>query len=68
MKINRYLLGLLLPPVGVYLVYGFGTTLVINIILTVVGWIPGSIHAVWAISKFDEKVAEQVRQKQSTVQ
>jgi uncharacterized membrane protein YqaE (UPF0057 family) len=68
MKINRYLLGLLLPPMGVYLVYGFGTTLVINIILTVVGWIPGSIHAVWAISKFDEKVAEQVRQEQSTVQ
>jgi uncharacterized membrane protein YqaE (UPF0057 family) len=68
MKINRYLLGLLLPPVGVYLVYGFGPTLVINIILTVVGWIPGSIHAVWAISKFDEKVAEQVRQEQSTVQ
>jgi uncharacterized membrane protein YqaE (UPF0057 family) len=68
MKINRYLLGLLLPPVGVYLVYGFGPTLVINIILTVVGWIPGSIHAVWTISKFDEKVAEQVRQEQSTVQ
>jgi uncharacterized membrane protein YqaE (UPF0057 family) len=68
MKINRYLLGLLLPPVGVYLVYGFSTTLVINIILTVVGWIPGSIHAVWAISKFDEKVAEEVRQEQSTVQ
>ncbi|HEY9827232.1 MAG TPA: YqaE/Pmp3 family membrane protein [Stenomitos sp.] len=60
MKASRYLLGLILPPVGVYLTYGISVTLVINILLTIFGWIPGSIHAVWAISKFDEKLAERL--------
>ncbi|NJM76459.1 MAG: YqaE/Pmp3 family membrane protein [Acaryochloridaceae cyanobacterium RU_4_10] len=70
MKNNRYLsylIGLLLPPLGIYLVYGFSTTLAINILLTVIGWIPGSIHAVWAISKFEEKVAERAEREQRTV-
>ncbi len=31
--------------------YGIGPTLFINIGLTLLGWIPGSIHAVWAIVK-----------------
>lgn len=67
MKASRYILGLLLPPVGIYLTYGVSTTLLLNIILTVVGWIPGSIHAVWAISKLDEKRAEQLEQEQRPV-
>jgi hypothetical protein len=48
-------------------VYGFSTTLAIDILLTVIGWIPGSIHAVWAISKFEEKVAERAEREQRTV-
>ncbi|WP_088890285.1 YqaE/Pmp3 family membrane protein [Leptolyngbya ohadii] len=59
MKLLRYALGILVPPVGVFLTYGISSTLLINILLTVLGWIPGSIHAVWAISKFDEKVSQQ---------
>lgn len=51
----RLLLGLLVPPVGVFLTYGIGPTLFINIGLTLLGWIPGSIHAVWAISKAEER-------------
>ncbi|MCU0570702.1 MAG: YqaE/Pmp3 family membrane protein [Oculatellaceae cyanobacterium Prado106] len=47
----RILLGILIPPLGVFLTYGVGSTLVINILLTLLGWLPGSIHAVWAISK-----------------
>ncbi|MEA5573242.1 YqaE/Pmp3 family membrane protein [Calothrix sp. UHCC 0171] len=54
MKPLRYLLALLIPPVGVYLTYGFGQTLIINILLTFLGWLPGSIHAIWAISKREE--------------
>lgn len=50
-KLLRYLLGIALPPLGVFLTYGFGTQLLINIGLTILGWVPGSIHAVWAISK-----------------
>ncbi|WP_416672364.1 YqaE/Pmp3 family membrane protein [Egbenema bharatensis] len=53
----KILLAILLPPVGVFLSYGVGTTLLINILLTVLGWLPGSIHAVWAITKQAEKTA-----------
>ena len=59
MKIARYLLGIVVPPVGVFLTYGVGPTLVISILLTLLGWVPGSIHAVWAIAKHDEKMNEQ---------
>ncbi|MDX2099884.1 MAG: YqaE/Pmp3 family membrane protein [Leptolyngbyaceae cyanobacterium bins.59] len=54
MKLARILLGIFLPPVGVFLTYGVGPTLVINIVLTLLGWVPGSIHAVWAIAKREE--------------
>ncbi|OIP71091.1 MAG: proteolipid membrane potential modulator [Oscillatoriales cyanobacterium CG2_30_44_21] len=47
----KLILGILLPPLGVFLAYGFSTTLLINIGLTILGWVPGIIHAVWAISK-----------------
>ncbi len=51
----KIIIGILLPPVGVFLAYGISTTLVINILLTLLGWVPGSIHAVWAIAKQAEK-------------
>lgn len=54
----RYLLAILLPPVGIFLTYGLSTALAINIILTLLGWLPGSLHAVWALAKHDEKVSE----------
>lgn len=54
MKLVRFLLGLLVPPVGIFLTYGVGTTLLINILLTLLGWLPGSIHALWAIAKYYE--------------
>lgn len=54
MKLLRLLLGLFIPPLGVFLTFGVGPTLVINILLTLLGWIPGSIHAIWAIAKYEE--------------
>lgn len=56
MKLVRILLGILIPPVGVFLTYGISVTLLINILLTVLGWLPGVIHALWAITKHEEKV------------
>ena len=50
-KLIRYGLGILLPPVGVFLTYGISTALLINILLTLLRWFPGSLHAVWAIAK-----------------
>jgi uncharacterized membrane protein YqaE (UPF0057 family) len=58
MKLVRFLLGIFLPPVGVFLTYGPGPTLLINILLTLLGWVPGSIHAVWAIAKHEEKFSQ----------
>jgi uncharacterized membrane protein YqaE (UPF0057 family) len=56
MNLTRIILGILIPPLGVFLTYGIGPTLFINIGLTLLGWIPGSIHAVWAIAKAEEQV------------
>lgn len=56
MKLTRLLLGLLLPPVGVFLTVGFSWTLIINILLTLLGWLPGSIHAIWVITKHEERM------------
>ena len=57
-KLLRYLLAILLPPVGIFLTYGLSVTLVISIILTLLGWLPGSLHAVWALAKHDQSVSE----------
>jgi uncharacterized membrane protein YqaE (UPF0057 family) len=63
MTLLRYVLAVVLPPVGIFLTYGVSTALVINILLTLLGWVPGIIHAVWAIAKHDEKI----RAQQTTV-
>ncbi|KAL3422916.1 plasma membrane proteolipid 3 [Phlyctema vagabunda] len=39
------LITILLPPIGVYIVAGCGADLLINICLTILGYIPGHIHA-----------------------
>lgn len=56
MKLVRFLLGLVLPPLGVFLTVGIGPTLLINVLLTLLGWLPGSIHAVWVIAKYEENL------------
>ena len=53
-KLIRYALGVAIPPVGVFLTYGISPAFLINLPLTLLGWLPGSIHAVWAISKHYE--------------
>ena len=60
MKLLHIAIGILVPPVGVFLAFGVGPTLFINIGLTLLGWIPGSIHAVWAIVKQDREINESV--------
>ncbi|MAR89517.1 MAG: YqaE/Pmp3 family membrane protein [Pseudomonadales bacterium] len=51
MDLIRVLLSILLPPLGVFLQVGIGAQFWINIILTILGYIPGIIHAVWIIAK-----------------
>lgn len=45
----RIILSVLLPPVGVFLEVGLTTQFWINVILTLFGYIPGIIHALWII-------------------
>ena len=45
----RLILSILLPPVGVAMQVGFSTQFWINVVLTLLGYIPGIIHAVWII-------------------
>lgn len=60
MKLLRIALGILVPPVGVFLTTGISTAFIINILLTLLGWLPGSIHAVWVIVKDEERAGRQV--------
>jgi uncharacterized membrane protein YqaE (UPF0057 family) len=59
MKLLRFLLGLIVPPLGVFLTVGVGPTLLINILLTFLGWLPGSIHAIWVIAKSEERISKE---------
>jgi len=48
----RLVIAILLPPLGVFLQVGIGKHFWINILLTLLGYIPGIIHAVWVIVKY----------------
>jgi len=51
MDIIRLIFSILLPPLGVFLQVGIGLQFWINILLTLCGYIPGIIHAVWIIAQ-----------------
>ena len=51
MKLLQLLACILLPPLGVFLMVGVSFALVINILLTFLGIVPGIIHALWIYSK-----------------
>ena len=46
----RILLSIILPPVGVFLEVGFTKHFWINILLTLFGYIPGVVHAVYIVA------------------
>ena len=51
MDIIRIILAIFLPPVGVFLQVGLRAPFFINILLTLLGYIPGIIHALYVIIK-----------------
>ncbi len=59
MGIIKVIAAILLPPLGVFLAMGVSQALLINILLTLLGWIPGIIHALWIISKQSEQANAQ---------
>lgn len=50
--ICKILLAIILPPVGVFLEVGCTGQLFLNIILTILGYIPGIIHALYVILEY----------------
>ncbi len=51
MDIIRILLSVIIPPIGVFLQVGIGLHFWLNILLTLLGYVPGLIHAIWVIVK-----------------
>jgi uncharacterized membrane protein YqaE (UPF0057 family) len=50
MDLLRLLLAVVLPPLGVFTQVGIGLHFWLNILLTLLGYIPGVIHAVYVIA------------------
>jgi uncharacterized membrane protein YqaE (UPF0057 family) len=51
MDIIRIIFAIILPPLGVFFQVGLGKHFWINILLTLLGYIPGIIHAIYIILK-----------------
>ncbi len=49
----RVILSIIVPPVGVFFKVGFGMHFWLNIVLTILGYIPGLVHAIWILATKD---------------
>ncbi|GIU21370.1 MULTISPECIES: YqaE/Pmp3 family membrane protein [unclassified Shewanella] len=50
-KLLLIIIAILLPPVAVFLKSGVGKDLLINIILCLLFFVPGLLHALWVVTK-----------------
>jgi uncharacterized membrane protein YqaE (UPF0057 family) len=51
MDIVRIIVAILLPPLAVFLQVGLRGQFWLNVLLTLLGYIPGLVHAIWVIAK-----------------
>lgn len=51
MDLLRIICAIFIPPLGVFLKIGLGIHFWINIILTLLGYFPGLVHAIWVLVK-----------------
>lgn len=49
MDILRILVAIFIPPLGVFMQVGLGGALWLNVLLTILGYIPGIVHALYII-------------------
>jgi uncharacterized membrane protein YqaE (UPF0057 family) len=47
----RALLTVLLPPLSVYIARGAGAPFWLNLLLTLLGYVPGLVHAIWLVRR-----------------
>ncbi|MDM7860945.1 YqaE/Pmp3 family membrane protein [Alteromonas sp. ASW11-36] len=50
-QLLKIILAIFLPFIAVLIEKGLGKDFLINILLCVIGYIPGIIHALWIVSK-----------------
>ena len=50
-KVVLIILAILLPPIAVFLKKGAGKDLIINIVLCLLFYLPGVVHAIWLVTK-----------------
>lgn len=51
MSVLEMILAIFFPPISVLLKYGISGKFWLNLVLTLVGWLPGVIHAFVVLSK-----------------
>jgi uncharacterized membrane protein YqaE (UPF0057 family) len=51
MDLVRIICAVVLPPLGVFMQVGLRGQFWLNILLTLLGYIPGIVHAVWIIAR-----------------
>lgn len=50
MDFLRIVFSILIPPLGVFLQVGLGFQFWVNVLLTLLGYVPGVLHAIWIIT------------------
>ncbi|PSR01935.1 MAG: YqaE/Pmp3 family membrane protein [Bacteroidetes bacterium QS_8_68_28] len=48
-QLIQILIAIFLPPLSVFLQKGLGTAFLLNVVLTLIALLPGSIHALWLL-------------------
>jgi uncharacterized membrane protein YqaE (UPF0057 family) len=51
MMLLKIILAIFLPPVAAFLEVGIGLHFWVNILLTLLGVVPGMIHALWLVAR-----------------
>ncbi len=51
MELIKIIVTIILPPLGVFLQVGLGKHFWLNLLLTLLGYIPGIVHGVWVVAK-----------------
>ncbi|EGC35336.1 hypothetical protein DICPUDRAFT_92049 [Dictyostelium purpureum] len=52
-KVGMIILCIIIPPLAVFIRRGCALVFWVNIVLWILGWIPGVIHALWVVLKRD---------------
>ena len=47
--IIRIIITIFIPPLGVFLIVGLGLQVWINLLLTLLGYVPGLVHGFWVM-------------------